>query len=90
MHEFFEWDEKKAASNLVQHGISFDEARLVFLDPYEQTIASDRGLETRFLTIGKAGLRVISVAWTLRPETTRIISARSSRRGERRKYRPLQ
>ena len=30
----FSWDENKAASNLEKHGISFDEAMLVFTDPF--------------------------------------------------------
>ncbi|MEG4816157.1 BrnT family toxin [Microcoleus sp. K5-D4] len=29
----FEWDENKAAVNLSKHGISFEEARMVFEDP---------------------------------------------------------
>jgi uncharacterized DUF497 family protein len=30
----FEWDAAKAASNERKHGVSFDDATLVFLDPY--------------------------------------------------------
>lgn len=30
----FSWDENKAASNLEKHCISFDEAMLVFADPF--------------------------------------------------------
>jgi len=29
----FEWDPKKAAANLVKHGVSFDEATTIFADP---------------------------------------------------------
>ena len=29
----FEWDEDKARSNLEKHGVSFEEASSVFLDP---------------------------------------------------------
>ena len=29
----FEWNEKKAAGNLVKHGVSFEEAATVFGDP---------------------------------------------------------
>jgi len=29
----FEWDRKKAASNLSRHGVSFEEALTVFRDP---------------------------------------------------------
>ena len=30
---YFSWDERKAASNLKKHGVSFDEASTVFADP---------------------------------------------------------
>ena len=30
----FEWDEYKAAANLSKHGVSFDEAKTVFDDPF--------------------------------------------------------
>jgi len=33
----FAWDEKKAASNLVKHGISFEEAESVSGDPLSDT-----------------------------------------------------
>ena len=29
----FEWDSKKAASNVTKHGVTFDEATTVFGDP---------------------------------------------------------
>jgi uncharacterized DUF497 family protein len=29
----FEWDEEKADTNLRRHGVDFEEAALVFLDP---------------------------------------------------------
>jgi len=30
----FEWDENKAKSNVVKHGITFSEAVTIFADPY--------------------------------------------------------
>lgn len=33
MTQRFEWDESKAAINLVKHGVSFEEAASVFSDP---------------------------------------------------------
>ena len=29
----FDWDPPKAASNVAKHGVTFDDAMLVFLDP---------------------------------------------------------
>ena len=34
----FDWDEAKAASNLVKHGVSFEEAATVFGDPLALTL----------------------------------------------------
>ena len=35
----FEWDEEKDLSNRKKHGVSFDEAKTVFNDPFSITIA---------------------------------------------------
>jgi uncharacterized DUF497 family protein len=34
----FEWDEKKSTSNLKKHGVSFDEAKTVFVDELARLI----------------------------------------------------
>ena len=50
----FEWDEKKAKSNVKKHGVSFDDASTVFGDTLSLTIR-DPGhsqSEERFVTIG--------------------------------------
>lgn len=36
----FEWDEQKAASNLLKHGVSFDEAVSVFGEALAPTFAT--------------------------------------------------
>lgn len=38
----FEWDTEKARTNLVKHGVSFDEACLAVLDPHRVEIIDDR------------------------------------------------
>ena len=50
----FEWDSNKAAENLKNHSISFDEASSVFGDPLATTIDDpDHSIdEFRFLTMG--------------------------------------
>jgi len=30
----FEWNDEKAKANLKKHGVSFDEATTVFIDPF--------------------------------------------------------
>jgi uncharacterized DUF497 family protein len=52
----FEWDEEKAAANLAKHGVSFEEAKTVFDDPfyvdfYDPDHSSD---EHRYIIIGES------------------------------------
>ena len=50
----FDWDPTKAAENLVNHEVSFAEAKSIFGDPLATTIADpDHSIgEERFLTTG--------------------------------------
>jgi uncharacterized DUF497 family protein len=52
----FEWDSRKARSNLAKHGVSFEEAATVFGDPLSLTIPdSEHSLaEKRYITMGRA------------------------------------
>jgi uncharacterized protein len=85
----FEWDDNKAESNFLRHGITFEEAATVFADPYllltEDSKHSEQ--EEREWAIGEAenGLTLI-VVFTMRSEQIRIISARKSTKIERKKY----
>lgn len=88
----FEWDTNKAKSNLIKHGIRFEETVLVFDDPYHLSLQDrhENG-EFRWQTIGLVhGLIVIMVAHTVRfesgDEVIRIISARKADRKERSRY----
>jgi uncharacterized DUF497 family protein len=84
----FEWDSRKAASNLRKHGIPFPFAVRVFLDENRMERldqdADDR--EERWITVGIAEDLEIVVVYTLRAETVRIISARRANRNERQEY----
>ena len=84
----FEWDETKNAANLKKHGISFEEAVLVFDEPVFSRI--DRRFEygeERIVSIGLIGAIVmVVVVHTARNGKTRIISARTASRDERRNY----
>lgn len=50
----FAWDRRKAQSNAVKHGISFEEAQSVFLDENARLIADPdhSAHEDRFLLLG--------------------------------------
>ena len=85
----FEWDPKKAASNLKDHGVSFDEATTVFGDTFAMNMPDPdhSAEEQRFLVLGMSGAsRLVVVSYAERPPQTRIISARLTTGRERRKY----
>lgn len=84
----FEWDVEKNKANLAKHGIAFGEAALIFrgLTLTEVDDRQDYG-ETREISIDQLPEQVvIVVVHTDRDGVTRIISARSANRAERRKY----
>ncbi|EIG59102.1 BrnT family toxin [Bradyrhizobium canariense] len=82
----FEWDEEKNRTNLIKHGISFDDASQVF---YERVVIkrSNRNDEERWIAIGKLDDRLLTVIFTRRDKAIRIISARRPRPDEKRAYR---
>jgi len=86
--EEFEWDDDKAASNYVRHGVTFDMARAVFQDPFAVDWFDDREAygEARYVTIGMVDGRLLYVAYTMRDDRIRIISARGAESHERRQY----
>lgn len=80
----FEWDDRKANSNLIKHGVGFATAIAVFADESRRTEADlrhDYG-ERRYTTIGRVGERVYVVTFTMRGNAVRIISARKANRRE--------
>ena len=86
----FEWDDKKAASNLARHGLSFEEALTVFQDPLAR-IVEDKlhsTAERRELIIGHtlSGCFVFVCFNERAPQRVRIISARLGTKKERRNY----
>jgi uncharacterized DUF497 family protein len=81
----FEWDEKKRLSNLGKHGIDFEDAIGIFERPVFVR-RSDRDGEERFVAIGEVEGRIVAVAYTIREDAYRIISARRGRTDEARDY----
>lgn len=85
----FEWDPAKAAANLVQHGVSFEEAATVFQDPLAK-IHDDpdhSGAEQRAIIVGHTLQgQIVLVSFTDRGSKIRVISARSVTRQERHDY----
>jgi uncharacterized DUF497 family protein len=85
----FEWDAIKAATNLRDHGVSFEEATTVFADPLAMLMADpDHSVdEERYVLLGESTQRnLLVVAFADRPPRTRLISAREATPHERRQY----
>jgi uncharacterized protein len=80
----FEWDADKARSNVQTHGVSFEEASSVFLDPHHLAI-DDPTAPDRLLPFSRLA-RLLFVVRLERGEKGRIISARRATRSERRTY----
>lgn len=80
----FEWDAAKARANLAKHGVSFEEAKKVFDDPLVFTRYDDRFDydEDRYVAIGQAVGRMLTVVYTERADRIRIISAWPATRDE--------
>lgn len=87
----FTWDEEKNRRNRAKLDVSFQNAMVVFDDPYALTVR-DRMVEgqERWHTVGLVcGMVVLLVVHTYGQrddDLIRIISARRATRSERRKY----
>ena len=90
----FEWDPIKARQNSKEHGVAFERAATVFLDPealseFDEEHSQD---EERWITLGldRTGALLV-VCHTYREETeagarVRLISARKATKNEAKQY----
>lgn len=85
----FEWDPRKAVSNLSRHGVSFQETLTAFADPLARIFDDeDHSVEEqREIIIGhSAKERLLVVCFTVQAKSVRIFSARKATRRERKEY----
>lgn len=88
MLERFEWDETKNRLNRSKHGVSFEEASMIFDGPVLSAIddREDYG-EERFIGYGQIEEAVVvAVVYSVRHRRTRLIAARMASRRETRDY----
>jgi len=78
----FEYDPAKSQSNKSKHGIDFDQAQMLWNDPYRVEIEALSTTEPRFMVIGKIGDKYWAAIVTYRDEFSRIISVRRARENE--------
>lgn len=94
MQYSFDWDPAKAKRNEKKHGVRFERAARVFLDPFAITVFDydHSAKEDRWITIGMVANEVlIVVVHTFRnvdnsSALIRIISARKATREETQQY----
>ncbi|HLG22632.1 MAG TPA: BrnT family toxin [Candidatus Manganitrophaceae bacterium] len=84
----FQFDPKKAATNLKKHSVSFTDAEGVFLDPLAiHREDPDTEDEERFIAVGMGNAGgILVVVYTLRDDEIRLISARRATRKEVKDY----
>jgi uncharacterized protein len=87
----FEWDAHKSAANAKKHGVSFEEAKSVFVDERAKLIADPDHSEDedRFVLLGlSTALRLLLVCHCYRAQgnVIRIISARKASAHESKSY----
>lgn len=83
----FEWDDKKNEINVLKHGLSFEDACLVFAGEcvtFEDN-RFDYG-EQRYITLGNLEDRIVIIVHTYREGKTRIISMRKANDREKEIY----
>jgi uncharacterized protein len=83
-----EWDPGKARTNRSKHGVSFADVEPAFYDPFALSMPDTfSATEERFVLVGTDALgRILTVSYTYRGETIRIISARPATKTERKEY----
>ena len=86
----FGWDEKKAEENAGDHGVAFEEAQEIFLDPNALDFFDSEhstAQESRYNIIGFSSRRLLFVVYTeLQDKTIWLISARKAEAKYRRLY----
>ena len=76
----FVWDRRKAQANLRNHGIAFETACEVFLDPFIHLIGTEAvSGEERETAVGMTSdWRLLKAVYVFRSDTVRLISARTT------------
>jgi uncharacterized protein len=83
----FEWDPEKNKANVAKHDLGFENVRRAFSGPMLSRIDGRRDYgEERWIGLGRIEDAVVVVAYTMRSDKVRIISARKANRNEAKTY----
>jgi uncharacterized DUF497 family protein len=80
------WDERKRATNLIKHGLDFEDAWRVYDAPLKLTFESPRKGEDRKMDLVTVENVLLAFVYVERPNKVRAISLRRASRTERRIY----
>lgn len=81
------FDPNKAHSNLIKHGVDFDEAKIALVDPNALVRENNDHDEPRFVLLGMANqLLVVVYCYLDDDEVIRLISARKATTKEKKQY----
>ena len=94
MRYYFDWDPNKAKGNLKKHGVNFEQASTIFLDPGMISVFDTKHSEheDRWATIGidRNGILLVAVHTFQQVDADscriRIVSARKTTRKESKQY----
>lgn len=80
----FDWDDAKALANFEKHGLRFEAASDVFLDPELVEVDASREVdgEARRKAFGTVDGQLVAVVYVMRGDVVRLISARPARQRE--------
>lgn len=78
----FEYDKAKSAANKTKHGIDFEQAKALWIDPKRVEFVARFSDEPRIGLVAEFGGKLWSAIFTKREDRTRIISVRRTRQNE--------
>jgi uncharacterized DUF497 family protein len=84
-----EYDPRKSEANKAKHGIDFERAQALWLDPFLLEAPAITEDEPRFIAVGRIDGRHWTAVFTRREGRVRLISVRRSRRREIEAYESL-
>ncbi len=82
----FDWDDAKDIVNQQKHNVSFDVAQLAFFDKNRYILEDLKHTsenEMRYFCLGKVDDEILTVRFTIRADTIRIIGAGYWRKGRK-------
>jgi uncharacterized protein len=82
----FEYDPNKSALNKTKHGIDFETAKNLWLDPRALVVPAINSGEPRFAQIAKLNGKMWCAIYARRQNKIRLISARRAHDKEEREY----